>query len=174
MKLPKFFQSGKDREMSDEQEYPTENGEEKERLADVVDVENITFARQTKIQTQKAVVLYTPSQGVLRFNAKMTELLNMRTWQQVVVGFDEQTGIIVLKQADAEEYGAVLVRTTPQKHIDEAKTPDMKRKRMDRRTITIAHLLRGHKIKYFTEYRAERDGTMIFLKGIEGAEEEVK
>lgn len=143
----------------------------KERLADKVNIENILYDRTTKSKTERAIVTLAVSTSTLNFNTKMVTILNMKEWKNVLVGIEPDSGIIVLKECDIEEYGSVAVRTTK---AQKGKTEEQTNRYLDRanksRQIGIAHLMRSAKLKKGKTFRAEREGVMIFLEAINGNE----
>jgi len=136
--------------------------ETKERIADRVNLDTIHYERITRSKTDKAIVSFGKTAGTLHFNPKMVELLNMKDWKQVVVGYDKSSEVIVLKQCDAEEYGAVLVKNAVVSGRDKKYEERGKRCRV----IGIKHLVKSIVLTTTKHYKAERDGTMIFLEAL--------
>ena len=130
----------------------------KTKIADRVDLENVYFERQTHTRVQQAIVRYGKSTGNLYFNPKMVKILKLHEWSYCQVGIDKSTKIIVLKESDVEEFGSVKVKTPSAKAKETNK---------DCRLIRIKHLVRGANVLLSSNYRAERDGVMIFLEEVE-------
>ena len=141
-----------------------------DRIADKVNVDKIDFVHLTRNQSQKAVVTLTKQGRLLSFNSKMVKLLNMKDWESVVVGFDSEHDIIVLKHSEPEEYGSVVVQK-PSKHaLAKDMSPKAKNKLELTRRISIKHLIRETEGTFYPSYKAERNGVMIFLEPINAKE----
>ena len=132
------------------------------RIADRVNVDAIYFEKTVHSKTDKAVVTFAPSTGTLAFNPKMVKLLNMEDWKQVLVGYDKSSKVIVLKQCDAEEYGAVVIRIPAPSRRD----GKYKERAKKCRVIGIKHLVKSLALSVAKRFKGERDGTMIFLEDL--------
>lgn len=139
---------------------------EKNRIADRVDVNTIVF--QTKVRFggshMKAVVGYNATGRTLSFNNKMVSLLDMKNWKDVVVGYDKRSQVLVLKNCDPEEVGAVMVRTKPPSGVKLADFDYEKDKERSSRIVAIGNIASALDISKGAHFRAEREGNMIFLE----------
>lgn len=133
-----------------------------EKLADMINMEELVYSKEVRGRYDKAIVSMR-NNGLLFFNPKMVELLGIAKWDAVVVGIDKSTGILVLKLADVEEYGSVVVRIDSSNNSNPVYAERAKRCR----TVCVRHLNRNLDIELSKQYRAERDGEMIFLKAAE-------
>ena len=133
-----------------------------DRIADKVNIESICFDRNPRSKSDKAVVTFGLTAKALRFNPKMTKLLSMRDWTDVVVGYDRKSKVLVLKQCDSSEFGSVVVRTPS--GGGSAINPD---RAENTRSISIGSVSNTLGICKPTVYRAERNGNMIFLEELE-------
>lgn len=132
------------------------NGEE--RFVDEVDIDNIAFHLDVKKAKQKAVVTIARSTGLAFFNGKMCKLLNIGNWKNVIVGLDRRTGIVVFKEADVEEYGAVSVRRRSEEYL--SKYPSER----GSCRISVKHLTMS--VRLGKVYRGQREGLLVLLKEV--------
>lgn len=136
------------------------------RIADKIkSIDNICFEKHPRKKTDKAVVTFSVSNKQLRFNPKMTTLLSMRDWTDVVVGYDRQSKIIVLKKCDSSELGSAAVRTPSGENRNS--NPE---RTQNTRTIVIGAVAGTLGICHSTVFRAERNGNMIFLEVLQDNE----
>lgn len=146
----------------------------KKKLADLVNLENVKYERQTRgRQNDRAVVTFAKSTKTLYFNPKMMKLLNIVKWDQVIVGFDKKTNIILLRCCDATEYGAVALLLPPPAS-ETAKSKDIYNKRRKScRLIRISHILHHFNGDMPKVFHAEREGEIVFLQSLDanGADE---
>ena len=134
-----------------------------ERIADKVNLDMIHYEQATHGKKDKAVVRFAPSSGTLFFNPKMMKLLNMNVWKYVLVGYDRSSKVLILKQSTGEEYGSVAVRAylPPKKDLRYVERAKKCRK------ISIKHLVEALGLTIVRSYKAERNGSMIFLESID-------
>ena len=137
-------------------------------ISDKVNMEAVFYQPSAKgLHKQRAIVTYSPSSGQLHFNAKMVDILDIEDWDQVMVGYDPNSKIIILKQTDPEVMGTIIVRKGPSssKHLKKTATKEALDRIMKVRRISIAHLQRrvGELGRAF---KAERNGKMVFLEAI--------
>ncbi len=133
-------------------------------IADKVNIDNIAFEKRIHTKKDKAIITYAPSNKVLHINPKMVKFLSIENWTHVLVGVDQDTGILILKLTDAEEYGSVEVKVLKESRKEERFQDRAKRCR----NIYIGHLGKSGKIdiKKQTAFRAERSGEIIFLEQV--------
>ena len=93
----------------------------------------------------------------------MVKLLNIAMWENVIVGYDHTTGIIILKRVDPEEYGSVAFRKSTNKQLS-------KERMKNTRIVYIKHLINMNSVNLVNHYRAECNGIMIFLEAIKQEE----
>ena len=132
------------------------------RIADKINIDNLTFCMNPRSHRDRAVVSFALSNKLLYFNPKMTKLLSMRDWKNAVVGYDRQTKVIVLKQCEASEFGSVVVRIPSKTGSRGEKTERDSQKR----TICVGAVSSTLGICTRSNFRAERNGNMIFLEGL--------
>ena len=140
-----------------------------QRLSDCISMDAVKYEHAKFGKIDKAVVTYSKTQGFY-FNPKMVNLLRMEQWKQVMVGFDENSKIIVLKECDVEEFGCVKVKVV--KPHKGARMISAERTRKCR-LVDIGHLIRNISFVMPKHLRAERDGSMVFLKALEDNETEL-
>lgn len=130
------------------------------KLADMLNVDTVRYERSPRAYTQKAYVTYSKSTGSMYFNVKMMKMLNIDGWANVIFGYDKRTGIVVMKECDAEEFGAVALRV-PKVYPVRGKEPAP----MDgARTVHAKHVMVAHDLHESAVFRAERNGVMVLLK----------
>ena len=130
------------------------------RIADKINIDNLTFCINPRSHRDRAIVTFSPSNKVLYFNPKMTNLLSMRDWKNAVVGFDRQTKVIVLKQCEVSEFGSVVVRIPFGRGDNEERNAQ-------KRVVGIGAVASTLGVCTKRNYRAERNGNMIFLEELE-------
>jgi len=114
------------------------------------------------MRKEKALVSLSKSTQTLFFNPKMVNLLDIKDWRNAMVGYDRATNVIVMKEADAEEYGSVVLRKPGSPRHCRHK------ERADRcRMVFVGHIMRALNIYKTSYYRAERSGLIVFLKNAE-------
>lgn len=124
----------------------------KRKISDKVDMSRVKFVRRKDAgRTQRAFVTYAPTTGTLYFNERMVKELQIANWKDAVVGFDPVSHVLLVRKADAEEYGTVSIR--------ECKNT---------RKIFIRHCLRGTPAR---TWRAERNRSYIYLEAVNESKE---
>ena len=93
----------------------------------------------------------------------MVKLLYIAGWKQVLVGYDKGTKIVVLKECDVEEFGAIMVRPVTSSKKDKRSEDRAAKCRL----ITIGHLVKSMGLTTSKGYRAERSGNMILLRAMD-------
>jgi len=136
------------------------------RIADKVNLERVTYARVVNFRRDKAVVTFAPSTNTLFFNPKMTELLRIGEWKQVVVGIDVRTKIIVIKCCDGEEYGSVVIGLPGKPGKPYCDNKSTMARRLKCRQIKVQHLVKTMSHMMPTVFHAERDGEVVFLESL--------
>lgn len=124
-----------------------------QKLADRLNVNAIQYVTKKRVYRQEAVVTYSKSQHLLRFNEKMIKLLQLESWESVLMGYDKRSKIIVMKKVDPEEYGAVSFRAN--KENDPAKV------------VGVAHLVNQFDLTMGKVFRAEKNGDIILMEATE-------
>lgn len=141
---------------------------EKKKLADLVNLESVRYERQTRgRQNDRAVVTFAKSTKTLYFNPKMMKLLNISKWDQVIVGFDKKTNIILLRCCDATEYGAVALLLPPPAGETMKSKESYNERRKKCRLIRITHILQHFNGDMPKVFHAEREGEIVFLRSID-------
>ena len=128
------------------------------RLSDKINMNAVQYITKKRVSVQQAIVTFSASQKVLRFNTKMVHLLGLDKWESVVAGYDRKSKIIVLKKADPEEIGAVACRY-PTGNDKNAKV------------IGIGHVAASFGLDMKKNWRAEKNGDIILLEAIEDINE---
>ena len=124
------------------------------KIADRVNMDLVVFETKKRWgKSQRAVVSFSTSTKTLYFNNKMLNVLNMEKWKQVVVGYDAKSKIIVLKECEPEEYGAVALRKKQNKGSNKIG-----------KILYIGHIIDSLKLFDSCLFRAEKEGCMIFLE----------
>ena len=136
-----------------------------------VDMDAIEFTRTKYIREDKVVVKYTPGIGCFKFNPKMVKLLVIENWSHVLIGHDPKSGIVILKECDVEEYGATAVQTLEAIMNKEQMRKSASRTRaLESRMVRCKTFVKDTKLAMYKAYRAECNGRIVFLEGIEGSE----
>ena len=136
------------------------NQQQRIRIADKVDMNNLTPIKQIRRKGCRAIVSYSKSTKTLFFNSKMVALLDMDKWEDVLMCYDNKTRVIVLKHSDPEEVGTVAVRKKkPDSHLKPL-GPGEKIPRI----IFAGHVADALGITETCYFRGEREGAMIFLE----------
>lgn len=130
------------------------------KLADLINPNDIKFEARKRVRNEQAIVYYSPSRKVLTFNQKMQKILSIENWTHATIGWEKRHQILVLKCAEAEDYGSFAF--LPSKTIANGKTVDSLSK-----TICIGPVVASCGFELQRAYRAERAGSLVYLQAIE-------
>jgi len=131
------------------------------KLADELHVETLQFVIPKTVHNQMMSVTYTPSTRMLNINRKAVQVLELEKWTNVVLGYEPRSKIIVLKNVDATEPGAVTVlRVKCTKAGHQAKeTGGVK--------VNVQYLFTRFGLGTQRQiFRPERNGDLLLLKAV--------
>lgn len=138
------------------------------KIASKVDLESVKYERQTRgRKTDRAVVTYAKSTKTLYFNPKMVKILNIPAWDQVIIGYDRKTNIMLLRCCDSEEYGAVALTLPPVASASMKNKELYENRRKDCRLLKVSHILHHFNGGMPQVFRAEREGEIVFLESVD-------
>jgi hypothetical protein len=126
-----------------------------------IDFKDVVFENTMRGRIQHPYVSFTASNCNLYFNPLMIEKLKIEKWENVIVGYDKKTHIIIIKNSSVEEFGCIRFRTRPR--FGKYKNTPLGK------FIGIHHINKALNLFEKTYFNAEvnKENTMIFLEKIE-------